>query len=201
VISPSLLQPGDNLVEIVLLSPDGGGAGRLYFAATLLAARALDGDMAPAKESSGRSISVQREYRPLDSRDSAELTAFQAGELVEVQLTLDVPEESWYVVVDDPLPAGFEALNERLGTTSHMASAYQEPVYYWRDLGYNRKDVRDERVTMFIAHLEPGERTLSYLARAITAGEFVALPTEVHAMYEPEIWSRSDSMHVRVKVR
>lgn len=105
------------------------------------------------------------------------------------------------MVVDDPLPAGFEALNERLGTTSHLASAYQDPVYHWRDLGYNRKDVRDERVTLFITHLEPGQRTLSYLARATTAGEFVALPAEVYAMYEPEVWSRSDGARVRIAVR
>jgi hypothetical protein len=201
VISPSLIQPGENQIEIVLLAADGRTAGRLYYAVTLFSARGLGKEMALASRLSERSIGVQREYRLGGGAEAQATLGFQAGEVVEVQLTLDVPEESWYVVVDDPLPAGFEALNERLGTASHVATAYQEPVFHWRDHGYNRKEVRDERVTLFITHLEPGQRTLSYLARATIVGEFVALPTEVYAMYEPQVWSRSDGARVRVAVR
>ncbi|MGD2205208.1 MAG: hypothetical protein PVH17_00395, partial [Anaerolineae bacterium] len=67
--------------------------------------------------------------------------------------------------------------------------------------GYNRKDVRDDRVTFFVTRLEPGRRTFTYLMRATTVGSFTALPTQVYPMYEPEVWSRSESARFRVGKR
>ena len=201
VVSPTeavtaLLRPGENQIRFVLSSP----AGRLYYAATLKVQRRPREGAIPALAAHERSIVVQREYYLYGTRAPA--TQFGFGDLVEVRLTLDVPEEAWYVVVDDPLPAGFEALNERLGTTSHVAAAYwEEPVYYWEEYGYNRKDVRDERVSFFITHLAPGQRTLTYLVRATTTGSFTALPTQVYPMYEPEVWSRSESSQVQIGAR
>jgi uncharacterized protein YfaS (alpha-2-macroglobulin family) len=198
-VSPLLLIPGENQLELVLGAEGELPAGRLYYAATLIANRAPREGIIPALETHERSIGVQREYRLFGNREPT--TQFQHGDLVEVQLSLDVPEESWYVVIDDPLPAGFEALNERLGTTSHVAALYEEPVYTWERYGYNRKDVRDERVTFFVTHLEPGQRTLTYLMRATSSGSFSALPVQVYPMYEPEVWSHSESTRCQVAAR
>jgi uncharacterized protein YfaS (alpha-2-macroglobulin family) len=199
VFSPSLLHPGENQIRVVLGVPGEESAGRLYYAVTMLANRRPGEGGIPALQAQERSIAVEREYRLAGSKESA--TGFRRGDLVEVRLTLDVPEESWYVVVDDPLPAGFEAVNERLGTASHQAAAYEEPVYHWQYYGYNRKDVRDERVSLFIDQLPPGQHTFTYLMRATTAGTFVALPAQVYPMYEPEVWSRSESMSIQVGPR
>jgi uncharacterized protein YfaS (alpha-2-macroglobulin family) len=200
-VSPAVLLPGENQVLLVLGATGQQPAGRVYYALTLATQRAPANGEIPALQAHGRSIGIQREYQIVDSGHSSEAPAsvFQHGDLVEVVLTLDAPEESWYIVVDDPLPAGFEALNERLGTTSHIATLYEEPVYLWQRYGYNRKDVRDERVTFFITHLEPGQRTLTYLMRATTAGDFAALPVQVYPMYEPEVWSRSESTRCHVE--
>ena len=195
----SALLPGENRVQLVLRAAGEEPAGHLYYAVTWSMARAPQEGTIPALLGHARSIGVQREYRLRGSQQPA--TQFRQGDLVEVRLTLDVPEESWYVVVDDPLPAGFEALNERLGTTSHVAGLVEEPVYTWEEYGYNRKDVRDDRVTLFITHLEPGERTFSYLLRAVSSGSFTALPVEVYPMYEPEAWSRSDSTRCQIRPR
>jgi len=195
-LSPSLLLPGENEVQLVLGTQGETPAGRIYYTVRLAAQRAPREGSVPALQTHERSIGVQREYRLQSNGEPAK--QFESGDLVEVRLTLDVPEESWYVVVDDPLPAGFEALNERLGTTSHAASLYEEPAYYWERYGYNRKDVRDESVTFFVTHLETGEQTFTYLMRAITGGSFTALPTQVYPMYEPEVWSRSDSQRMQI---
>jgi uncharacterized protein YfaS (alpha-2-macroglobulin family) len=195
-LSPSLLQLGENRVTFALGTEGQEPSGRLYYALSLTASRAPGEEGIPSLLANERSVGVRREYRLHGSDEPA--TGFRRGDLVEVHLTLDVPEDAWYVVVDDPLPAGFEALNERLGTTSHVATLYEEPVYFWQEYGYNRKDVRDERVTFFATHLEPGQRTFSYLVRATTAGSFVALPTQVYPMYEAEVWSRADSGHVEI---
>jgi uncharacterized protein YfaS (alpha-2-macroglobulin family) len=197
--SPTLLIPGENRLVLILGAEGEGPAGRLYYAATLIANRIPREGVIPALETHERSIAVRREYRLFGSKEPA--THFQRGDLVEVQLTLDAPEESWYVVIDDPLPAGFEALNERLGTTSHVAALYEEPAYTWERYGYNRKDVRDERVAFFVTYLEPGQRTFTYLARATAGGSFSALPVQVYPMYEPEVWSRSESIRCRVAAR
>jgi uncharacterized protein YfaS (alpha-2-macroglobulin family) len=195
----SALLPAENRVRLVLGAVGEEPSGRLYYVVTFSVKRAPQEEPVPALLGHQRSIGVQREYRLHGSQEPA--TQFQQGDLVEVRLALDVPEESWYVVVDDPLPAGFEALNERLGTTSHVAALYEEPVYTWEQYGYNRKDVRDERVTFFITHLEPGERTLTYLMRAIAPGSFTALPAQVYPMYEPEVWSRSASTRCHITSR
>jgi uncharacterized protein YfaS (alpha-2-macroglobulin family) len=196
---PGQLRTGENLIRIVLGAPGEEPSGRLYYAVTMSTYRTPGQGTVPALRAQERSIGVEREYRLHDGQAPA--TSFQPGDLVEVRLTLDVPEETWYVVVDDPLPAGFEALNERLGTTSHLATVYEEPVYYWQEYGYNRKEVRDERVTFFVNQLMPGLHTYTYLMRATTTGSFTALPTQVYPMYEPEVWSRSESIYVRIEPR
>jgi uncharacterized protein YfaS (alpha-2-macroglobulin family) len=194
-LSPSRLLPGENQVQLVLGTEGEAAVGRIYYTARLTAQRAPREGSVRALQAHERSIGVRREYRLQGNDEPAQ--QFERGDLVEVRLTLDVPEESWYVVMDDPLPAGFEALNERLGTTSHVASLYGEPAYHWERFGYNRKDVRDEAVTFFVTHLEAGEQTFTYLMRAITEGSFTALPTQVYPMYEHEVWSRSDSARLK----
>jgi uncharacterized protein YfaS (alpha-2-macroglobulin family) len=193
------LQPVENRVQLALGEEGARPAGRLYYGLTLTANRAVGEDAVPASQASERSIGIRRAYALHGSDEIA--TQFQAGDLVEVRLTLDVPEESWYVIVDDPLPAGFEALNERLGTTSHAAAVSETPVLHWQDYGYNRKEVHDDRVSFFVTHLASGEHTVSYLARAVTDGSFTALPAHVFSMYEPEVWSRSDSTHCQIEPR
>ena len=188
-LSPALLLPGENEVRIVLGEEGTAPAGQLYYRATWQVQRLLRADEFPALAPAERSIGLEREYRLLDGGEAP--ARFRRGDLVEVRLTLQVPAESWYVTVEDPLPAGLEALNERLGTTSHAAAAYEEPAFFWQELGYNRKDVRDDRVTFFFTRLEPGRHVVRYLARAVTAGDFMALPAEAYLMYEPEVWSRS----------
>ena len=194
--SPALLLTGENQLQLALGEEDVPPAGRIYYGVTLTLQRRVGPEGVPAMGTHERSIGVERAYRLPGSEEAP--GPVQRGDLVEVQLTLDVPEESWYVVVDDPLPAGFEALNERLGTTSHLASIYGGPDTYWEQYGYNRKDVRDERVSFFVRYLAPGEHTLTYLVRATTGGIFTALPTQVYPMYEPDVWSRSESIRHNV---
>ncbi len=45
----------------------------------------------------------------------------------------------------------------------------------------------------FITWLEAGEKTITYLARAVQPGRFIALPAELTAMYDAATWGRSDS--------
>lgn len=151
--------------------------------------------LAQAEIDAAGDIEVTRAYRDPATGDAVDVVA--PGELVEVQLRVRMPEQASYIIVEDRLPGGLEPLNERLNTTSHVASG-QEPVYYWREYGYNYKEIRDDRVSFFITEFPAGERVFTYLARATHAGDFVALPVEVTAMYDATVWGRSASGALRV---
>ncbi len=174
VLSPTLL-PGENRVDLVL-----GEGGPLYYATRLRTWR-NPSRVTRSRVQSGN-IALGRELRAPGSQEP--LTELHVGDLVEVVLTLDVPEESWYVLVEDPLPAGLEALDDLPGRPQQPISAAAAALY-------ERKEVHDDRVAFFFASLPPGRHTVSYLARARTAGCFATLPVQAQLMYEPEARSRS----------
>jgi uncharacterized protein YfaS (alpha-2-macroglobulin family) len=180
-IPASDLQPGQNEIRIVKV-----GAGRLY-------AR-LTGHVYLRQErvEAVGDIGVARSY--LDPDTGKPLRPGQplnVGNLVRVQVTVHAEQEAWYVIVEDHLPAGLEGLNERLATTSYVAREFEEEAFSWQEMGYNRKDVLDDRVAFFVTQMRPGTHTYSYLARVTHAGRFYAPPAQVYLMYAPEVWGRS----------
>jgi uncharacterized protein YfaS (alpha-2-macroglobulin family) len=99
----------------------------------------------------------------------------------------------FYVLIEDHLPGGLEAMNERLNSESRDINPDGERIFYWNDLGYNFKDVRGDTVTFFITETS-GEKTIfRYMARATRTGNFTALPAEVYPMYDLAMWGRSAS--------
>lgn len=166
--------------------------GRLYYAITNRIYQAQE-QIEPAGV-----ITVTREY--IDLQSGEPITAAVAGQLVRVKVVVDLPEEASYIILEDYLPGGLEALNEGLNTTSHNAAVneWEVPPYTWSDYGYNRKEVYGDRVTFFVTEVEKGKKKFTYLARATTTGEFVALPAEVSAMYDFAYWGRSSSDRLTV---
>jgi uncharacterized protein YfaS (alpha-2-macroglobulin family) len=114
-----------------------------------------------------------------------------------------MPNGAYYMLVEDHLPGGLEALNEGLNTTELdlTSEGYleSEPGFYlWEDYGYNYKEVYGDRVTFFITNFSEGYETFTYMARATTSGDFLALPAEASAMYDLATWGRSASDRVTV---
>lgn len=174
------LRSGDNQIGITQQ-----GANRLYY---VIHSRILQPQEAIEAEGT---LEVSRTYHAPDS--PARLTTFAAGELVEVRLQVKTDHAMSYVIIEDQLPAGLEALNERLNTSSHEGIAYEQPTFYWRTYGYNQKEIRDDRVTFFVTEILPGTHTITYLARVTQPGTVTAMPTEAYAMYELEMWGRSET--------
>lgn len=144
-------------------------------------------------------ILVERRFLPI--RGDTPLDSFQPGQLVKVELTVSVDYPVSFLVLEDHLPAGFEALNERLNTTTRSALSeytyYYEDYYRWNDYGYNQKEIHDDRVAFFFTRIEKSV-TITYLARAVHSGSFFALPAEASAMYDLRQWGRSASQQVEV---
>ncbi|NTU85437.1 MAG: hypothetical protein HGA45_39805 [Chloroflexales bacterium] len=168
------------------------GAGRLYY--TLRMRGYQD---AASVQPLDQGVGVRREYALVDTATlspTGELTT-QAGlgEVVQVRLTLSVPESMPYFMVEDMLPAGLEPLDTSLKTTSaaardpSIAEAGEQPSWWY----FGRTEVRDNRVALFATDLPRGTYVYSYLARAVTPGRFQTLPATAMRTYAPEVFGRS----------
>jgi uncharacterized protein YfaS (alpha-2-macroglobulin family) len=175
------LKPGDHVVKLVKQI----GQGRLYFSSSLQyyqtreslsATKSLDGPI------------VHRDYLNPDTNEP--ITSFKVGDLIRVKLTVEAPRDLWYVVIEDPLPAGTEAINGTLNTATLRG---QQAEYFW-----SYPDLRDEKAVFFSTFLWKGTNTYTYLIQALTSGSFRAMPAEAYAMYEPDLWGRSASAAFKI---
>lgn len=152
-------------------------------------------------------LSVERIIRHID--ESGQLTGnligtsdgtidLIAGDMVQVTLRLTSPATRNYVVVDDPLPAGLEALNAAFLTTNPDLMQNTGSGQWWGS--FNHTEIRDDRVLLFADYLNRGEHTYTYVARATTPGTFIHPPVQAELMYQPEINGRNASGTVRVVV-
>lgn len=128
--------------------------------------------------------------------------SLRGGDLVLVDLVIAAPADRFFVVVDDPLPAGLEAVDSRLATTSADLDlgrrALVEPQSGFQDSWF-RQEVRDDRVLFFADEMRAGLHHYRYLARATALGRFVVPPTRVQEMYQPEVFARSAAGQVEVR--
>lgn len=114
------------------------------------------------------------------------------GDLVRVQLQVTMPrDETNYLVIDDPLPSIFEAVN----TQFESQAGRLQKKSNWQ---VSNQELRDDRALFFVNHIpRSGTYWLSYHARVTSAGTAVAPPAKVEAMYEPEFFALSSSRTFR----
>ena len=127
--------------------------------------------------------------------------------MLDVKLTVVVPNSLYYVVVEDPLPAGAEALDTSLKTTSKTVEGRRwrrrtkatGNCADWRWHGPTHVELRDEKAVLFETALDPGTYEFSYQIRASLPGEYLTLPPTASQMYFPEVWGRGAGGRVHGK--
>ena len=165
-------------------------------------------------------IKVERWYETYPG--GRPLTSVVEGELVRVRLRLTVPTSRQFVVLDDALPAGLEAVDLSLRTASAMPGPGNAPPQErvdeerraqtdgpWRygrwDSGwwsaFDHREIRDDRVIYSATVLWPGTYTATYVARATTQGTFIKPPAYAEEMYNPAVNGRSDGGTFTVTAR
>jgi hypothetical protein len=171
------------------------GKGTLYYVARLRYARRS----LPTKPRD-HGLSVTRQVRVLDATGKvlAKQRAPRVGDTVEVTLTTRASEARRYVVIDDPIPAGLEALDDSLATSSQNFGAGGART--GSDL-YDHREFRDERVLFFRDEMAPGKLTYRYLARVTSAGSFLVPPTKAEEMYNPEVFGHNAVQTVKYAER
>jgi uncharacterized protein YfaS (alpha-2-macroglobulin family) len=194
------------------------GQGRLFYEARLRYAKKT-----LPKDGLERGFYVKktlRAVRPealadaLKSLPEASARAFRGSDLVLGDIVVVTPSPREFVVIDDPIPAGFEAVDARLATSGasvnvDSAAAHagadddgEDPDEVAAGRGYRPssfvREIRDDRVLFFVDHMGAGMFHYRYLARATSIGTFVMPPTKVEEMYTPEVFGRTGAEVVRV---
>ncbi len=126
-----------------------------------------------------------------------ELNVFQGGDLVLVELRVLAPETRRFVVIDDPLPAGLEAVDMSLATSSSALSLGEGTNGYSH--AWYRQEIKDDRVLHFVDEMPGGIYRYRYLARATTKGVFVLPPTRALEMYQEEVYGRTAARTVSIQ--
>ncbi len=145
-------------------------------------------------------IAITKTMEPLGATAGFSARTFPPGTLVRVTLRVITPQQRNFVVVEDPVPAGFQIINTSLQTeSSELADVVsrQEGTQWWGS--FNHRELHDDRVLLFADQLAAGVHTFTYLARAITPGTFEMPAAHVAMMYEPEVFGRTGSATVEVK--
>ncbi|NII09115.1 Ig-like domain-containing alpha-2-macroglobulin family protein [Oleiagrimonas sp. C23AA] len=138
-------------------------------------------------------------------------TVLKRGDLVRVELSVDAPTERHYVVVDDPLPGAFEAVNRQLATAMDSTPAAQPGVAVlmfdggaWPNMsivqgGFYHRETALDAVRFYADDLPAGHYKLVYSAQVISAGRFIAPASSVREIYQPDVFGRGRAQHLRVK--
>jgi hypothetical protein len=140
---------------------------------------------------------VHRSYAAIDN--PADVVKLPDGRIkvrlgARVRVTLEAINSTrrHAVALVDPLPAGFEAVNENLATAERTQRVHG-------DAHWDFRAHRDNRVEVFEMNLAEGRHQYTYTARATTPGTFIAAPTKAEEMYSPETFGRSSGVSVVIE--
>ncbi len=158
------------------------GPGRLYYTAHLKVYLPVE-EIEPLN----RGIIVHRQYICTDDGTVRPCTRAQVGDIVQVKLTIVAPHDLYYLVVEDMLPAGTEAVDASLDTTDSLArypALQSQGWWHW----YSRKELHDEKVVLFADYVRAGTYEHTYAFRAVLPGEYQVIPTFANEAYFPEVF-------------
>ncbi|MEW6358755.1 MAG: MG2 domain-containing protein [Planctomycetota bacterium] len=140
-----------------------------------------------------RGIRIIRQYQPFAPGRGTVSQEFEAGELIKVHLMVTTGAPRHYVVIDDPLPAGLEAVDASFATTgADVLSALRQGG--WSH--FNHIEQQDDRVLLFADWLPAGVHEHTYIARATTPGRFALPAARAEEMYTPTTCGESESTHI-----
>jgi hypothetical protein len=199
------------------LSFDVEGQGRLFYEARLryatkaLPPKGLDRGFFIKKTL--RAVTAEGLEEALKIVPETGTSSFKGGDLVLADVLVVTPSPREIVVIDDPLPAGFEAVDAHLATTGARYDVDSADARadgnddddddVGRSSGRSSfvREIRDDRVLFFVDHLSAGMFRYRYLARATTNGSFVVPPTKVEEMYTPEVFGRTGADLIKITPR
>ncbi len=163
-------------------------SGRMYYHATLDYAVDFT-EVQPRDEG----IFIQRQF--LDDRmRPVSLKSMRRGEVYPVRLRIITRRPVAHFVLRDPLASSTEIVNTSFQTEGLTLSRLERSKHSsspW----YDSDDIVEKRFDAFIVsdpYLSAGVHEYIYMLRPIQAGRTTRPPAQAHAMYEPEIFGRTE---------
>jgi uncharacterized protein YfaS (alpha-2-macroglobulin family) len=170
----------------VVLRKKGGGS--LYWSAS-----ADYYETAGVSERTGsRKLAIVRKYYSLAPvrvqdrivyRETPFSGTAQPGDLLLVRLDAAGSKDWRYLMIEDPLPAGVEAIQQR------ELYELERRAPFWDG---SRREYHDDRVVFFQESFDAGHYEFVYLLKVTTPGVFRAMPAQISAMYVPDATASSE---------
>ncbi len=173
----------------------GAGVGRLYYRAMLSALRPVE--TAPAIN---RGIAISREYLQCNGEkcqpvDSYQMRDDESGRIT-ARVTVTIPNDVYYFMVEDYVPAGAEILDPSLKTSQQGEESQSVEIQFdendpfragWGWWYFNRPQIYRERIEWSADYLPAGTYVLTYTIIPSLAGEYRVLPAHAWLAYFPEV--------------
>ncbi|HRE48387.1 MAG TPA: Ig-like domain-containing protein [Aggregatilineales bacterium] len=173
------------------------GEGMLYYTAHMRVNLPVE-----LVEAESRGITVERQYTIVGG-DGTPVTEAKVGDTIRVTLTIILPSDQHYIVINDPIPAGTEAINPNLATSTvgeppnlRLDNPFRDGWGWW---WFSETELRDDRTVLYATYLPKGTYKYTYTVRAGMAGTFKVIPTTGEAFYTPEVYGRSSGSLFTIK--
>ncbi|HEY5731840.1 MAG TPA: Ig-like domain-containing protein [Anaerolineales bacterium] len=175
------------------------GLGRLYYNIVLKVNRPVQ-DVQPLNAG----MSIERVYclPEQGTKSCTPLSSLRLApdQFLTAQLTLTLPHDSYYIMVEDHIPAGTEILNRDLKTSQLGADSTGVQAQFddnnpfadgWGWWLFNDPQIHDEGILFTADYLPAGTYVLTYTLIPVQAGEFRVLPAHAWGAFFPEVQGTS----------
>ena len=185
------------------------GLGRLYYRAALLLNRPVEA-VQPLNKGmevsrayyDGNCVDVSPSGTAAQSKGCPPLSTLQlaSNSRLNARLTLTLPNDSYYVMFEDYIPAGTEILNQTLKTSQQGEVGTEMQVQYdakdpfargWGWWLFDEPQIHDDRITWTADYLPAGTYELTYTLIPTQAGEFHVLPAHAWQAFFPDVQGTS----------
>ena len=150
-----------------------------------------------AEPAGGQGYTLTRRYYSMDGEAVSPAETAQNARLVTVLEVTPTGERAARLMIDDPLPAGFEIDNPNLLQSGSLAALE------WLRTTDNvaMTEFRTERFRAAVDHSGKGAVRLAYVVRAVSPGAFHHPAAVVEDMYRPAFRAWTDTGRVEVVAR
>lgn len=196
--SAPLTQMYLNAANSLLVSRD-AGPGKLYYRAALTVDQPVE-KVQPVS----RGIDVSRQFLACNGKDCQPVTSYQmlpdASGRVKVQLTVTLPNDAYYVMVQDFIPAGADILDSSLKTSQQGQQNESVQVQYdnadpfsegWGWWYFNAPKIYSDHILWSADYLPAGTYVLTYTIIPSLPGQYHVLPAHAWQAYFPEVQGTS----------
>ena len=175
----------------------GAGEGALYYTATLHVNQPVE-----SVQPTDRGIRLVRTYYNTEGKP---ITEAKVGDVITVALEITAANDLYYVVINDPIPAGTEVIDRSLQTSAQIGQRPEliptdKPYrFMWGWWYFSDTQLRTEKVVLSASYLPRGSYRYVYQVQATSAGTYRVIPLNGNEFYFPEVFGRGAGSLFTVK--